>query len=475
MLVYLGNGQRRIYWDKEKLRAFQERKLHSIVKYAYDFVPFYHRKFKESKVLPSNIKHLSDLSKLPIIKKDEIKRQSIRHLISLQFDPANLKTVRTSGSTGQPFQIFLTGAEDDWRKSIYMRANINCGQKPRDHWVVLTSPYHFSDTTNLQRRLGIFAQNCVSVFSSTPQQLKQVEEARPNVLDGYSGSLFLLAKEARRQGRDSINPRMMFGTAEYVGENSIKFIEHTFGAPYYDQFGCAEVDRTAWMCPFKTGYHMDVDSVITEFVDDEGKNTSPGERGEIVYTSLFNFAMPLVRYAVGDLGIPTDEVCGCGRQLPLMKAVEGRKKSFLILSDGQLISPNILEVVMNMFEQFCQIEQFRIVQKKRDVFKVFIELDRRVTDQSSFKDKLIKHLVTNLNQLVPGSNLSEAYFDGSSLIEFPLTKLVSAEQFTQKYLPEEDRRDRMILNGSRNLPSVSWWLKALFNNLIAFGHEARGS
>ncbi len=167
---------------------------------------------------------------------------------------------------------------------------------------------------------------------------------------------------------------------------------------------------------------MDVDSVITEFVDGEGKNVSAGERGEVVYTSLFNFAMPFIRYAVGDIGVPSNETCSCRRQLPLMKTVEGRKKSFLILSDGQLISPNILELVMNMFERFNQIKQFRIVQKKPDVFKILIELEGNVVDQLSFKDELIKHVVTKLNQLVPGSKLNEAYFDVEFVDRIPVDK-----------------------------------------------------
>lgn len=421
LLWYLENGQRRLYWNKEKLLVFQEKRLRSILRYAYDLVPFYHKKFREANVLPSDINHLSDLPKLPLVKKDEIKRESARRLISSRYDINDLKVKRTSGSTGQPLQIFLSGAEDDWRKAIYMRANISCGQRPRDHWVVLTSPYHFSDTTNLQRRLGIFSQDCVSVFSDVSQQLRRVDEACPNVLDGYSGSLFLLAREALRQGKGSINPRMIFGTAENIEGNSIKLIERTFDAPYYDQFGCAELDRTAWVCPCKIGYHMDVDSVITEFVDDEGKVVSSGERGEVVYTSLFNYAMPLIRYAVGDIGVPSDETCSCRRQLPLMKTVEGRKTSFILLSDGQLISPNVIELVMNMFELYSQIEQFRIIQKKTDFFKVLIELHGKV-DQRAFKDNLIKHVVTKLNQLVAGARFSEAYFDVEFVETIPVDK-----------------------------------------------------
>lgn len=422
LLWYLANGQRRLYWGKEKLRAFQEKRLRSIIKNAYDFVPFYHEKFRKANLLPSDIKHLDDLPKLPLVKKEELKQESTRRLISSSFDMADLKIVRTSGSTGQPLLIFLSRAEDDWRKSNYMRANISCGQKPRDSWVVLVHPSHFSDTTDLQRRLGIFAQTCISLYTKVSKQLILVDEAQPDVLDGYSGSLALLAREAQREGRGSIRPRLIFGTAEGIDSSSMRFIEHVFGAPYLDQFGCTELDRTAWMCPCKTGYHLDIDSVITEFVDDDGKNVSSGERGEIVYTSLFNYAMPLIRYAVGDMGVPSNEACPCGRQLPLMKTGEGRKSSFMRLSDGKLVSPLIIEGIMNYFPLFSQIEQYRMVQKKADFFEIMIELHDTRTDKHAFKDALIKYVVTQLNQLVPESKLSEAHFDVEFVERIPIDK-----------------------------------------------------
>jgi phenylacetate-CoA ligase len=164
LLWYLANGQKRVYWGKDKLRKYQEKRLHSIIRNAYEFVPFYHWRFKQAHILPDDIRHLDDLTKLPIVRKRELKSENVRNLISSNYNLAQLKMITTSGSTGQPLQIFLSKTEDDWRKAIYMRANISCGQRPRDHWVALTHPHHFSDTTNLQRRLGIFSQTCISIF-----------------------------------------------------------------------------------------------------------------------------------------------------------------------------------------------------------------------------------------------------------------------------------------------------------------------
>lgn len=154
-----------------------------------------------------------------------------RQRVSLEFDVRQLKVVRTSGSTGEPFQVYITKAEDEWRKAIYMRANISCGQKPRDRWVVITGPHHFHDTTNIQRRLGIFAQRCVSVFADVEKQVLFVEKEKPNILDGYSGSLFLLA-QAFKEREIRVTPRIIFGTAELIGDWERKFIEDVFGGPF---------------------------------------------------------------------------------------------------------------------------------------------------------------------------------------------------------------------------------------------------
>jgi phenylacetate-CoA ligase len=380
---------RRPYWDEAKLQRFQEKRLRSVVDHAYCSVPFYHEKFKEVGVKPSDIRGLDDLRKLPIVRKSELKGTDAAKLVSAEFDIGQLKVNRTSGSTGQPFTTYLNGAEDDWRKSIYMRANISCGQKLRDRWVVVTAPHHFSDTTSIQRKVGIFAQTCVSIFDGVDRQIELVSQAQPDVLDGYSGALLLIAKEVNRRGLGLIRPRIVFGTADLVDVASRQFIEEVFGAPFYDQFGCAEIDRSAWQCPEKVGYHMDVDSVVMEFVDDSGDGVSAGERGEVVYTSLFNYAMPFIRYAVGDVGVPSDDVCPCGRKLPLMEVVEGRRDSLLVLPDGRLLSPRVVTNAMSRF--FEKLVQYRVVQRKIDFFEVFVRV-RKGVDDGVFEGELIEHI-----------------------------------------------------------------------------------
>lgn len=397
ILYYLAGAMRRLTWNQKKLRSYQEKRLRNIVRYAYTHVPFYHNKFKEAGISPSDIRTVEDLAKVPITRKDELRWQPQEKIISKGFSFKKLRVLTTSGSTGKPLWVYLAGLEDDWRKAIYMRANICCGQKPRDKWVVIAGPQHFGNMTRLQRIFGIFAQVYISVFDDVGTQISKIRKMEPDVLDGYSSAILLLTKEVEKIDQKIIQPRIVFGNAEVIDDLSRRYIEEVFSALYYDQYGCVEFNRTAWQCSERMGYHMDVDSVVTQFVDEEGNEVSAGERGEIVCTSLFNYAMPFIRYAVDDVGVRSDENCPCGRKLPLMKTVEGRKDSLLLLPDGRLVSPRTLTVAMSMFRFCSQVEQFRFVQKKPELFEVYIKKKDDRVDERSMRTELVAHLREVLN------------------------------------------------------------------------------
>jgi phenylacetate-CoA ligase len=416
VFYFLALANRRLHWEKEKLEKYQDKRFRAVVKYANEFVPFYRRRFKEAGVDVDSIRGVVDLSRLPVIKKDEFKRQDPSEIVSSEYDPSKLKKVKTSGSTGTPFLVHLNQTEDSWRKAIYMRANIFCGQKMRDRWVVLTSPSHFGDTTNLQRKIGVYAQNCVSLFEPTDQKLDQIAAARPDVLDGYSGSLVLLAKEVNRRGLKTIRPRLMFGNAELINLESRRFIETVFSAPYHDQFGCAEIDRSAWQCPERDNYHLDVDSVITEFLDSNGEFVSDGEEGEVTYTSLFNFSMPFIRYAIGDIAVPHGGSCPCGVTLPLMEVVQGRKDSFLMLPNQRLVSPMIFNFAISTFRYYADFDQYLIRQRREDFFEVELKMNRFSVDKKQMTAELESHMKEHLK------TGDDVVFQVSFVDEIPLSK-----------------------------------------------------
>jgi phenylacetate-CoA ligase len=411
---YLQSMQRRAYWRPEKLEEYQNKKLRLMVRYAYEHVPYYKRKFKELGLDLSSIKTQRDLNKLPVIRKADIKC-NVKDMISDEFSIGNLAMRSTSGSTGEPLIIYLSGREIEYRKAKHLRANISVGQKAWHRWVTLTGPQHFGKSTRLQRIVGLYVPTTISVFNDLPTQIAAIEKLKPNVLDGYSSALLLLAREVEKGEVKKIAPDFVISGAELIDEYSMNYVQKVFGVPVYDQYSSVEFDRMSWQCPKKKGYHIDSDAMVLQFLDKNGMDVSSGETGEVVVTSLFNYSMPLIRYAIGDVGAPSDETCDCGRTLPLMKMVEGRKDSLLKLPNGQLITPRAFTVALHEFKFYHCIEKFRVIQKELAVFEFVIKLKADSINESEFEQGLIAHLGTIFQ-------LRDLVFDISIVEDIPLDK-----------------------------------------------------
>ena len=386
---------RNLHMKKGALIAHQNKCLRNVVKRAYDSVPFYRQKFDAVGVKPEQIKTIEDLSKLPLVSKSEIRQRS-NDVISTDYSMDSLRVLSTSGSTGEPLRVFISKQEDGFRKAKHLRANLSCGHKFFNRWLTVTSPSHFSEVGGIQKRLHFYSPKFVSVFWDVDRQISAIGGFKPQVLDGYSSSLAMLAREVRKKGVSGINPRIIFGGAELVDPVSRKIIEEVFKAPFYDQYATIEFERMAWQCPERSGYHIDADSLIMEFLDAEGDEVSVGESGEIVCTSLFNYAMPLIRYKVGDFGVPCDDECPCGRVLPLLSRIEGRSDSLLLLPDGRTLSPRTITVAMGSFHLNKYIEQFRVVQERKDRIEIDLKIEDSFVDKPRIERDLVAHFKTML-------------------------------------------------------------------------------
>jgi len=133
----------------------------------------------------------------------------------------------------------------------------------------------------------------------------------------------------------------------------------------FDRYGCEEVSLIASECEKHNGLHINSDHVFVEFIKDDNTPAKPGEQGRIVVTDLLNKAMPLIRYVVEDVGVPSDRWCGCGRGLPLMEGVVGRIADFLTKRDGTKVAG--ISLIENTLTKIPGIEQLQIVQEASNV------------------------------------------------------------------------------------------------------------
>ncbi|MDR7665092.1 hypothetical protein RG963_04655 [Methanosarcina sp. Z-7115] len=359
---------RKNQWLKPaELEELQNTKLRAIVKHAYDNTEFYHHKFRDAGVHPDDIKNVYDLKKVPFTTKDELRIQPLEARVSKDLDLSKCLITDTSGSTGIPLKIVYDEAADDYSKAVNLRSHIENGLKVRSKWAVFGDPHHYKKPLWFQK-LRVFNPVQISVFESIDKQIDTLAKFKPEVLGGYTSSIRLLAEAIEKTDIKDINPKVVFGTSELLDSETRKYINSVFDVEMIDHFGCVELNRTAWECSEHAGYHIDADSVVTEFIEN-GEHVSPGERGEIVYTGLHNYAMPLIRYKIEDIGIPSDEPCPCGRVLPLMKVIEGRSDSFMQVPSGRIFPAMIWEPIMR---RIPGVGHFKAVQERKDLVRLLV-------------------------------------------------------------------------------------------------------
>ena len=381
----------------EQLKRLQEKKLRKILKHAYENIPLYHNKFKSVQIKPEDIHSVEDLIKIPFLTKDEIQNNFPTGIVLADINISKCWTPHTSGSTGKPLKIVYDDRAEDFEKACALRPNLSCGQRPFDKWVVITSPgniqYKLKEKQWFQR-FGLFSQDCISLFEETKNQISFLEKTNPDILDGYSSSIYLVANELKTQSNLRIKPKIVYGTSDLLTKKMRDVINSVFNVEMFDQFGSVEMGRTAWECPQHSGYHMDMEAVVMEFIRDN-EQVSQGERGEIVYTNLFNYAMPFIRYKIEDVGIPTDEKCSCGRGLPLMKLIEGRKDAFIKLADGKIISPIVWTIILRPYN----LKQYKVIQETENKIKIQI-IPREGVDKS-LPETIYKNICLALGSELP--------------------------------------------------------------------------
>ena len=355
--------------DPRQLKNIQFKKLKAIIKHAYTYVPYYHRKFSSANIKPEAIKNFDDIKRIPLISKRNIQK-NYRDFIVQGIDESKLTSRVTSGSTGIPLKLI---SDSSVSPSSSKYQFFECGVKSRDNFVTVWGRGAESIRwgSKYVRLWGDISETFVPLF---PEEtlIEVLRRINPDVLLTFPSVLSTLAN----YDLSGINPRLIFTQGEMVTEHCRDIVKKKLNLELFETYGSVEFGGLAFECNEHCGLHMITDVAYLEFVDEEGEQVSPGERGEIIVTGLYNHAMPLIRYRIGDSGIPSDEKCPCGRSWPLIKSIEGRINDYCVLPSGRKISWLYLLRFILYDEKFKRnvfsISQYQIIQerKNRIIFKV---------------------------------------------------------------------------------------------------------
>ncbi len=383
-IYYLQTVLRNQWKSPQELERLQEKRLRHLLHHAYTNTSFYHQKFKEAHIHPSDFEKLDDIVKFPITTKEELRKNYPHNTISRGFDLSEGIEMSTSGSTGKMLTFFCSYATFDYHMAMSYRNISVLGYKP---WEKLAytrfHPLEIEKEDLWYQKLGLMRCIHIDVFKPLQDQVGLMRQHNPEAVTGYPSILLEWAKMVEKDGKDTITPHFIRTEAEMLTSEARAYMEKIFGCGLYEEYGSSEMVHYAFQCRERS-YHISVDNAVMEFLDD-GEPVADGEEGEIITTGLATYGMPFIRYSLLDRGVPMEGACPCGRGLPLMKLVVGRDDDFMVLPSGRRIGPRM---VVPLFELVKEIAEYRVVQEKKDLITLDIVKGKTYTQDT--EDRLRK-------------------------------------------------------------------------------------
>jgi phenylacetate-CoA ligase len=390
------------YLTPAQVRQLQERKLCRLIMHCYHHVAYYRERMDQLGLKPTDIQTLEDLSRLPFLTKDDVRENLHFDLLSDNHDKKRILKVTTSGSTGEPFQVYADQHQLEIRWAATQRSMEWTGYRFGDRTARLwhqTLGMTFSQV--LRERLDAFLTRrmFVPAFELTDRSIERfvarLKRQKPVLVDGYAESLNFLAFYIKQHGMSGFTPKAIMSSAQALPQQSREIIESTFSCGVFDKYGSREFSGIAYECEAHDGHHVVAESFIVEILK-EGKPVKPGEPGEVVITDLNNLCVPLIRYRVGDVAVAMDDAqsCPCGRGLPRIGRIEGRVQSIIVAENGAYIPGTFFSHFFKDYEYV--VRQYQVIQERKGAIRLRIVKGMRF-EQASL-DRLLQQLREYLGQ-----------------------------------------------------------------------------
>lgn len=367
----LGEYNERRAWSYERICEFRDQRIRSVVKHAYESVPFYNRLLREGGINYSDIRGLDDLKRLPILDKEDV-RSNLDDMVSRSFDRRHLVRKHTSGTTGAGLVFYSTkDAEcEKWAEAWCANEAIGLERSMRRAYfggrnIVPASqgspPFYRFDRCGNQLLMSAFHMNEAGFESF----LDGFEKYRPVWIHGFPSSICAFARYLVDNGiRLPREVEFVTLSSENVTEWQESLIHEAFGVLPYQNYA-----QTEGVATFRErrdhSMYVSEDVAAVEF--------EPVGDGlcRVIGTTLVNYGMPLLRYDTGDLA--TWEQDSLGRRI---MTLDGRSEDNLLLPDG-----TVLRRLDFLFKDQTNIEASQIVQTSRDHLKVKIVPGKRFSEE----------------------------------------------------------------------------------------------
>ena len=412
-LAYLADYQRAQWLAPEQIATLQWQRLKRLLEHCQREVPYYRRRWRELGIVAADIRNLDDYARLPLLTKADIRN----HYDELTADSwrGRLPSKATGGSTGEPLRFGYTRESNDRRTAVMWRGYDWAGSRMGRRTLFLWGGAVGEPTRvhRLKDRLynAAFARRVLNSFEMTEANMAEFADAidryRPEIIVAYVGPLVRLARWLIDTGRKIWRPQGIIGAAEALHEFQREIIEQAFGCPAFNTYGCREFMLIAAECGQRRGLHVNADHLVVELCGPDAAANTHG--GDVVITDLFNYGMPFVRYANGDMATASTARCACGRGLPLLERVDGRVLDAIRTPAGHVLPG---EFFPHMLKDVPGLQRFQLVQRRLD------RLDLSIVRDSGFDDASMAYIRREVGKVLGDSVELNCHF----VDDIPLTR-----------------------------------------------------
>jgi phenylacetate-coenzyme A ligase PaaK-like adenylate-forming protein len=294
-------------------------------------------------------------------------QEYMAHVSGDEYYLGEYRVLTTAGSSGHKTVVVFNRKEWSIQEAASMRIAAMMGvvpfsmRRPTIVTIGSPSPLHDSYRLPLSMDIGLYRFHVLPATVPIEELVQRLNSLQPHMLRGFPSMLGLLVTE-QLQGRLHINPCIIAGGGEPLPSELRKQLQTAWQGSVFDIYGTQEGLR-AMECNPGQGMHIFEDLGIVEVVDEDNCPVPDGTLGhKILFTSLFGFTQPVIRYEISDMMVLAPEPCPCGQPFRRILAINGRNDDILYLQGraGRQVAVHPVHF-WNVLESFANIRQYQVV------------------------------------------------------------------------------------------------------------------
>jgi phenylacetate-CoA ligase len=390
--------------SEAQIEKIQLEGLQWTLDHAWHHSPFYRKNLEDAGFQPGDIRSLEDLRLLPFCDKEDLQNGYPFPLRSVPFDQI-VRIHASSGTTGKRKVLCYTRNDIKTWQKLFARCYELAGLTTEDRVQIAVGYGLWTAGAGFQAGCERFGAMAVPVGPANAEMhCEMMVDMGTTVFCSTASMALLMAEEIhKRDLLSSIKIRKIILGAERCSDamrqriRELLNIEHIF-----DIYGLTELygPGTGLDCHYHQGIHYWADHFIFEIIDPATlKPVPPGERGELVVTTLKKEGCPLIRYRTHDITriLPGD--CPCGNPFPRHGRIYGRTDDMFIYRAVN-IYPSQIEHLINRITGVGSEFQIHLKQRENGRDKMVVVVERDSQASAGDDDHLAEKVATEIRRKV---------------------------------------------------------------------------